>query len=181
MIFWGPSQPGLFYDSFFLIIEPKIGYITGKTEALKGRGKATLKRTFVHVSQQQASNILWGCSLLYQILKFSNCRADLCMFSRYCRKDLTLGCRFLVGFSFFPLADLLFLHIENQSSLMHWETLSLKTRCLSLWVILSAKSCEIIIDFKSQQQKYLIFRWQTVKEEPSGSVLNVNEIRFMLG
>lgn len=64
----------------------------------------------------------------------------------------------VLAFIFFPLADLLFLHIENQSYLMHWETLSLKTYCLSLRVILSAKSCEIIIDFKSQQQKYLICR-----------------------
>lgn len=84
-------------------------------------------------------------------------------------------------FGFFPLADLLFLHMKNQSHVIHWETLSLKTLCLSLWVILWAKSCKIVIDFKSQQQKYLIFRWQRVKEEPSGSVLNVNEITIMLG
>lgn len=98
---------------------------------------------------------------------------DLCTFYMYHRKDLALF------FSSFFLLDLLFLHIENQSYLMHQETFSLKTRCLSLWVILSAKSCKIIIDFKSQQQKYLIFGWQTVKEEPSGSVLNINEIKFM--
>lgn len=143
-------------------------------EKLKGLKKeGYLKKTwmcFVTVSLHHFARL----SSIITDPKFRNSNMDLCTFSMYHRKDFAL-------FFFFSLPDLLFLHIENQSHLMHRETLSLKAHCLSLWVILSAKSCEIIIDFKSQQQKYLIFGWQTVKEEPSGSVLNVNEIRFMLG